>query len=210
MFGYRKAIIGLILSSTFTFTGCGTYVPQIEEAWEAVDVNPSMESRIKENIFCETLNALKKVNGDVAINGKQVIPNDYGVQMQTNLTVEEVGAVNPSIGYSDTLFNKIVHKVITVPESFALNGAGTLSSTATRTDTSYSYYNVGKITAQGANPFCYDPNQPLDLHGSSPLLKSDLGIYRFLREAAPAALMFASSAPAEGGAGKSAKLDVFL
>ena len=56
------------------------------------------------------------------------------------------------------------------------------------------------------NPFC---NQPLDLQGSSPLLKTNLGIDTFLREAAPAALVFASSAPATGGAGKTAKLDVF-
>jgi hypothetical protein len=199
----------LLLPCVLVLYGCGTYVPQIEEAWEAVDVTPSMETRIKENIFCETLNALRDVNRNESINGIQVIPNDYGVQMQINLEVEEAGAINPSIGYNDQLLNGVVHKIITVPQSFALNGAANLSSTATRTDTSYSYYNVGKITAPGANPFCNDPHNPLDLHGSSPLLKSDLGISAFLREAAPAALIFASSAPASGGAGKSAKWDVF-
>jgi hypothetical protein len=201
-----RFLLPRILPFAIILSGCGTYVPQIEEPWEAIDVTPSMETRIKENIFCETLNALKDANSNVSINNKQLIPNNYGVQMQTNLTVEELGAINPGIGYNDTLINTIVHKVITVPQSFALNGAATLSSTATRTDTSYSYYNVGKITAPGANPFC---NQPLDLQGSSPLLKTNLGIDTFLREAAPAALVFASSAPATGGAGKTAKLDVF-
>jgi hypothetical protein len=138
-----------VFVATLPLSGCGTYVPRIEEAWEAVDVNPSMESRIKENIFCETLNALKRVNTDVTINNKQPIPDSYGVQMQINLTVAEAGAINPSGGYSDTLFNTFAHKVITVPQSFALNGAGTLSSTATMTDTSYSYYNIGKIIAPG-------------------------------------------------------------
>lgn len=50
---------------------------------------------------------------------------------------------------------------------------------------------------------------PPDRSGSSPLLASDLGIYDFLCEAVPPAEIFAFSEPAKGGAGKSAKLDVF-
>lgn len=184
--------------------GCGTYVPRMQEAWEAIDVNPTMETKIKENIFCETVQALRRVHNDITINGHPAIPDDFGVQMQINMTVEEVGAINPSLGLADTLPNAIVNKV-TVPQSFALNGSATVSSTATRTDTSYSYYNVGRITAAGAQPFCGER----DLNGSSPLLKSDLGIEAFLREAAPGALIFSSSTAAAGGAGKSAKLDVF-
>jgi hypothetical protein len=191
-------VLGLPLAA------CGTYVPQMEEFWEPVGVTPSMELKIKENIFCETVQALRDVNQDIRINGRSIIPDDFGVQMQINLTVEEVGGINPSVGFADTLENAIVHK-LTVPQSVALNAGGTLSSTATRTDTSYSYYNVGQITQKGAQPFCKD----LDLTGSSPLLKSNLGIESFLREAAPGALVFNSSPLAKGGFGKGAKLDVF-
>jgi hypothetical protein len=125
--------------------------------------------------------------------------------MQITLTIEEVGALNPSVGSNDVLPNGLFNKV-TVPQSFAVNGAATFSSTATRTDTSYSYYNVGKITARGANPFC---DRPIDVQGSSPLLKSDLGLEAFLRQAGPGSLIFHSSAQAGGGAGKGAKYDVF-
>jgi len=87
--------------------------------------------------------------------------------------------------------------------------SGTLSSTATRTDISYSYYNVGKISARGANSWCHDPSTKPSLHGSSPLLKSDLGIADYLQGAVAGAALLHSSAPAKGGAGKTAKLDVY-
>jgi len=164
-----------------------------------------MEFRIKEKIFCETVWALRDVRENIKINGKSSIPDSFGVQMQITLTIDEVSALNPSIGSQDILPSGLSNKV-TVPQSFALNGAATLSSTATRADTSYSYYNVGKITAKGANPFC---DKPADLNGSSPLLKSDLGINAYLRQAAPGSLIFHSSDVAIEGAGKTAKYDVF-
>src|ERR1700733_14444421 len=133
----RSFVLGALMLSG-SLSACGTYVPRMEEAWEAVSVPASMETRIKERIFCETIQAVRNVNrpldqGGISFNGHQLIPDDFGVQMQINLTVEEVGAVNPSVGFSDTLENAIVHK-LTVGQSFALNGAATLSSTATRTD----------------------------------------------------------------------------
>lgn len=187
-------------------SACGTYVPSMNEFWEGVEVTDQMETRIKENIFCETVRALRDVRRDITVNGQPAIPNSFGVQMQITLTVAEVGALNPSVAYNDTLANAITHGV-TVPQSFNLTGTATASSTATRVDTTYSYYNVGKITQPGANPFC--ATNPPDLHGSSPLLKSDLGIERYLRVAVPGAVIFHSSSTAQGGAGKTAKLDVF-
>jgi hypothetical protein len=201
----RGPLVVLRSLCTILVGGCGIRVPQVEEIWEPVTVPASLETRIKENIFCETVRALRDAKRDVTINGQPLIPDSYGVQMQLTLTIDEVSALNPSIGSQDVLPSGISNKV-TVPQSFALNGAATVSSTATRTDTSYSYYNVGKITARGANPFC---DQPADLSGSSPLMKSDLGIYTYLRQAALGSLIFSSSAQAAGGAGKTAKYDVF-
>lgn len=202
----RNLFAVLFVLTAIPLSGCGTRVPRIEEFWEPVDVLPSMETKIKQNIFCETVRALRDVKRDLTINGQPIISDSFGVQMQITLTVDEAGALNPSLGLNDVLPNAIANKV-TVPQSFALNGAATASSTVTRTDSSYSYYNVGRITATGANPFC-DQNQP-DLNGSSPLLRSDLGIEAFLREALPGAMVFHSSPQAKGGAGKTAKLDVF-
>jgi hypothetical protein len=195
--------------------GCGLAVPTIEEVWEPVEINPSMENRIKEHIFCKTVEALRYTNTNMTIkisDGKgrvqyrQPIPDDYGVQMQLNLTIDEVGGFNPSTGYLNTLQNDVVGKV-TVPQSFAFNIGSTLSSAATRVDTTYSYYNVGKITANGANSWCDDEEK--HLQGSSPLLQSDLGIQRYLMQVVPSQNIPPSSAPAKGGVGKSAKIDVY-
>jgi hypothetical protein len=204
--GRRKPFAVLLILATIPLSGCGTNVPQIQEFWEGVDITGDMEYRIKENIFCETVHALRSVRKKIIVNGQPSIPDSYGVQMQISLTVEEVGGLNPGVAFNHTLPNAIANKV-TVPQSFTLSATGTLSSTVTRTDTSYSYYNVRKISRPGANKFCDD--NPPDLHGSSPLLKSDLGIEDYLRVAVKGADVFHSSALAKGGAGKTAKLDVY-
>jgi hypothetical protein len=195
----------LLILASIPLSGCGTSIPQVQEVWEGVDVTGDMELRIKKNIFCETVHALRDVRQKIIVNGQPSIPDDYGVQMQISLTVEEAGALNPGAAFNATLPSSTRHKV-SVPQSFSLSATSTLSSTATRTDTSYSYYNVGKISRTGANAFCDDPQ---DLHGSSPLLKSDLGIEDYLRVAVQGADVFHSSVPAAGGAGKTAKLDVY-
>jgi hypothetical protein len=207
MFRTRTFIVLTVVGAT-PLGGCGTYVPQIYEVWESVDVLPSMETNIKERIYCETVRALKRIKNDAKINGIQIIPDSYGVQMQITLTVEETGAVNPNVTLNNTLPNAIANKV-TVPQSFTFTGAATASSTATRVDTSYSYYNVGRITQPGGNTGCDADLPGLRGSGSSPLLNVDLGIEKFLRDVAPGALLFQSSPMAKGGAGKGAKLDVF-
>jgi hypothetical protein len=205
----RCIVLGLSVLTSSLLSGCGTYVPQVQEFWEGVDITGDMELRIKQNIFCETVRALRYVRQHIRSNVNGVnqpsIPDSFGVQMQVNLTVDEVGALNPSVGYNEVLPN-VLRDGVSVPQSFALNGSGTLSSDATRTDTWYSYYNVGKLTRPGANAFC---DEPQDLHGSSPLLKADLEIQDYLMVAVPGADVFSSSAPAAGGVGKSAKLDVY-
>jgi hypothetical protein len=82
--------------------------------------------------------------------------------------------------------NAIVHGV-TVARSFGVSAGGTLSSTASRTDTSYSYYNVGRIVGPGANvKVCEDLNRA----GSSLFLRSELGIEDFLMQTGPVPLLF--------------------
>src|SRR5947209_15139395 len=200
----------LVLSATIgvLLAGCGVRIPPIQEFWEGVSVSADMEFRIKQNIFCEVVDALREVRAKNTVQGKPAIPDSYGVQMQISLTVDEIGAANPSISLNNTLPNAITNAV-PVPQSFTLNGAGTFSSQVSRTDTSYSYYNVGNISAPGANTWCHDPAFPLDHTGSSPLLRSDLGIASYLQAAVAGAARLPSSLPAKGGAGKTAKLDVY-
>jgi hypothetical protein len=170
-------------------------------------VKSEMEFSIKKHIFCEMIAALREVRHNITVNGRPSIPDEYGVQMQVNLTVDEISAINPSVGYQNILPNAI-RNMVTVPESFSVNATGTVSSDATRTDTSYSYYNIGNITAPGANSWCNDPTLH-NTEGSSLLLKSDLGIANYLNQAVKGADVLSSSVMASGGAGKTAKYDVY-
>lgn len=149
----------------------------MQEFWDNLRSATDFEFRIKENIFCETVKAVRDVNREYRASGGQVIPDDCGVQMQITLTVEEAGSLNPGASLVRTL---------SPTDTFTLGAGGTLASTATRVDTSYSYYNIGRITAKGANPSCDDPR---DKTGSSPLLTSNLGIKEYLVGAAKASML---------------------
>lgn len=177
-------------------------IPTIEEPWELVHVNGSdMAYRIKANIFCEVVRSVRAVRKST-INGISPLPDDYGVQMQINLTIDEAASVNPNGFWTHFMPAQIINSV-TTPQSVVLGGGGTVSRTTTRVDTTYSYYNIGRIADR--NPSC---DGPIDQSGSSPLL-SDLKIYDYLQSAVFQSAGFPSSPAAKGGAGKTARLDVF-
>jgi hypothetical protein len=84
--------------------------------------------------------------------------------------------------------------------------AGELSSTATRTDSSYTYWRVGNIAAPGKNKEVCE-GWPIDRKVASYLAQSDLGIARFLADNTKAADLLHSSKPF--GAKKPEKVDVY-
>lgn len=176
--------------------GCGTYVPHQQEFWDGPPMTSDLEYRIKAHIFCETIAAIRYVNDVSSIKDASgntltaVIPSDWGVQMQIALTVEETGALNPSA------------TSVSLNPTVALGA--TFSSTAARTDTSYSYYNVGKIAGPGKNEaFCRSLKAA---SGSSPLLQSELGIKEYLLGATEAEIKLRSSDPPQKG---DVKLDIY-
>lgn len=206
----KNALIGCIVSTclSFSLVCCGTYVPDIIEAWEPVAISREMELSIKQQIFCEIIDAVRVVNNRYNIPetpSQKAIPNSYGVQLQYSLTIDENSAVNPSVGLIETLPNARIFD-INIGQNLGLATGFNLSSTATRTDTFYSYYNIGRISAPGANSWCHDSSQR-NLDGSSPLLKVDLGIQRYLLGAVWSAAGVPSSDPPKGK--KDLKLDVY-
>ena len=186
---YLKIITTGVLA--VNLSGCGTHVPQMEEAWEPVELPYNMEFRIKDRIFCETVRALREMRDPkhiTTVKGKYAVPDDYGVQMQVTLAAEENTSFNPGVSFNKTYRNSTVGGV-NVMNMFNLGLGANLTSTATRTDTLYSYYNVGRIL-QGNE----DCDTPKPQHGSSLLLQSDLGIRDFLNGSAVAAA-YSSSSP---------------
>lgn len=213
----------LSLSLCLFCCACGMRPPEIEEfyerePWREVKVNDNLGLNIKKRVFCELVSAIRSTYGMTVENDGRVIPalpSSYGVQMQLTLAVEETGALNPSIGITDPnpaeLFSGI-----SVPQSVGLNLTGTVSSAATRTDISYAYYNIAKIsgrdeqgnfvpdrkTGKLPNAWC----DSLDVRGSSLIIRSELGLSKWLRQSL-AATTILHSTPV--GYAKDAKLDVF-
>ncbi|WP_157083679.1 hypothetical protein [Bradyrhizobium manausense] len=173
---FRRAVVSA--SCFLLLSGCGTYVPQQQEVWEGPDIKGNMAVDIKKHIFCELVHAIKFVNKNLRINDGPSIPDSYGVQMQITLTAEENSALAGGL-----VLNQAIR-------DGTLGLGGNLSSTATRTDTSYSFYNVGKIAGPGKNNWC----DTLEVSGSS-LLMSDLGIGSYLLKAVKAQAELHSSAP---------------
>ncbi|WP_143275371.1 hypothetical protein [Bradyrhizobium canariense] len=176
----RRRALALASCLLPTLGGCGTYVPQQQEVWEGPDITGNMAVDIKKHIFCELVHAIKFVNKNLRINDGPSIPDSYGVQMQITLTVEENSALSAGL-----VLNQAIR-------DGTLGLGGNLSSTATRTDTSYSFYNVGKIAGPAKNHWC----DTLEVSASS-LLMSDLGIGAYLLKAVKAQAELHSSAPAK-------------
>ena len=142
------------------------------------------------------------MNKNLLVDGRGALPDRYGVQMQIGLTVEEAGALNPGLTLNHTLANATASGV-TVAQTNNLGLGGTLSSTATRTDTSYSYYLVGKIAGENDNLWC----DKLGKFSDSSPLEGDLGIASYLKAAVKSAVELHSSEPIHGTTGL--KVDIF-
>jgi hypothetical protein len=71
-------------------------------------VKPEQVPNILNNLgISEKASELIDVRNSASVDGKAMIPDDYGVQLQINLTVEETGALNPSV----TLNVQPTHKI---------------------------------------------------------------------------------------------------
>jgi hypothetical protein len=188
-----------ILLLSLSLYGCGTFAPQIGEIWDdESNAAHTLEMKIKQKIYCELQSAVSHINdptyrppfrqflGDKELKPAKPLPESWGVQMQLFLTVEENSSLNPGVAFNtpiipgNTRFPSNI--IVQGPQAYALSLGGTLSSDATRTDKFSFYYLVKDL--EGDQPACnQDKFDQEDLHGSSFLLESDLGIYKWLNNA---------------------------
>jgi hypothetical protein len=203
MDGFRPSTVAVSLSMMVLLSGCGFTPPKLAEGWEAQDVSDDMVYNIKANIFCETIKAIRATNR-VKTGVGVPIPDDYGVQLQLTLSVAESTSFSPTGSYTHTLRNG-TQSGLSIGRNFGFGLTATASSTATRTDTTYTYWRVGGIAASGKNKFC-DQDSAVDRKGSSFLVKSDLGIARFLKDNVKASDLIHSST---SGQKKPDKVDVY-
>lgn len=198
----------LLCLASLSLSACGLSVPQIGEIWDD-DTGASartLETKIKEKIFCELNAAVASINfdNDKRISvvgpdprhpGKQIeefrkpVPETWGATLTLTFTVEEASGLNPGVTFNTPIIPGQVFfpgGVSTNPlgQSYGLGVGGTLSSTATRTDKFTFFYKVTDL--EHDTPECrradldHGGHAPGDAHGSSLLLESNLGIYKWL------------------------------
>jgi hypothetical protein len=163
---------------------CGTYVPQLHEAFEQADASdPFLVQRIKQSIYCELRTAVVMEMGQSALaNPKgQAIPDDWGAEITLSLEVDETSAFNPGATLSKPLGGT---------DMFSVGLGASLSSQATRIDKYYSFFSAAQLKVPFASPdtSCqrFDDNGRLvDIshEGSSLLISGNLGIDPWLKSA---------------------------
>jgi hypothetical protein len=163
---------------------CGTYVPQLHEAFEQADVSdPFLVERIKQSIYCELRTAVVTEMGQSALaNPKgKAIPDDWGAEITLSLQVDETGALNPGATISTPIGRS---------DLFSVGLGATLSSQATRIDKYYSYFSAAQLKVPLGPPdtSCqqFDSNGRLvglSHEGTSFLISGNLGIDAWLKSA---------------------------
>jgi hypothetical protein len=144
---------------SFVITGCGLYVPEIQDFGDKVTGQQLVQS-ITYNVTCEVQDAIAAVYQ----NRKSTFLDTWGVQLTLNLQVEEKSSVNPVVNWLPPSPANAV---------FNLSAGGTLSADATRTDKLNSYFTVAKLRRLG-------PCDPATRPGGLLLMQSNLGLDEWL------------------------------
>jgi hypothetical protein len=125
-------------------TGCGTYVPGLEEPLQSAADGQQLVQAIVNNVDCEIRDAV----GEVLREDKEQFRSgfrrsrrtawldNWGVQSTLTLELNERGEANPSFAWSPLSPASAV---------FGLAGGVSVSTEATRTNSVVSYYSVAQI-----------------------------------------------------------------
>src|SRR4051812_19165537 len=117
-----RSLLLAAASVSLTLGGCGTYVPQMQEAWETsripvLTAGGDLEFKIREKIYCDIVQAVH--------DNDALLPARWGVQTTVDLQVDETGALNPGVSFIQPLAGD---------QSRSLGLGATLSSQGTRED----------------------------------------------------------------------------
>jgi hypothetical protein len=163
---------GFVGAAMLLLTGCGTYVPGLQEPLQSAVDGQQLVQGIVQNIDCEIRQAIGDVirqdEDDVRIGVKRhrqtAWLDEWGVEMTLNLEVSERSGVNPSIDWFPASPANAV---------FTLGAGAGLSAEATRVNKMGSYYTVYEIMT---GPQCIPASRP----GGPFLMQSDLKLREWL------------------------------
>jgi hypothetical protein len=164
--------VGTLMGAA-SLSGCGTYVPDIQDFPATRAQGAVLVNAIVTSVHCEVANAIKYVIDQdkiaAALNGRPSAAwlNHWGAQITLTLTTEEKSTLNPTATW--------------IPASpltsiFTLAGNATVSADATRTETLNFYYTVPELYRRAP---CASGIQP-PIPATSLLIQSDLKLRDWL------------------------------
>lgn len=155
----------VVLSLAPFVSGCGTYVPEIKEAWDTesstnLSANGVLEFRVKKKVYCAIYEA---------VQAQTNLPRGWAVQSTIDLQADETGGVNPSGSYI-LPFN--------AAEGFTLGIGANISSQATQQHKYGSYWDLDRLKVNKTT----ECNNIAAVHGNSPLITNELGLTQWLSD----------------------------
>jgi hypothetical protein len=173
---HLAVLIVLSLAGAHVLTGCGTYVPEIEDFPGRPADGTLLVNAIVQSVRCEAANAVKNTIDQAALGttptGQSSVAWFYGwgAQVTLSLTLEEKSTINPST---------VLTPVGPLTTVFTLLGSFLGSSDATRTDAVNFYWSVPELYKRAP---CTTGIQPKNSAATSFLIQSDLKLQQWLQD----------------------------
>jgi hypothetical protein len=194
-----RVIIGAIC---VFLSGCGTYVPDIQEFWGTPEDARNKVDKISAQVVCELRRAVQRVVYENEYNPTQFVAepgnppppnhrpldwfvNKWAAQVTLNLNYIENTGLTPGVSLITPLRNAITTfpgaASVTSSQSFTLGLGATASSTATRNDKLNMFFSVKELLLgmPSMNLSCI-PNRPAN---ADLFVQSDLKLYDWLHTA---------------------------
>jgi hypothetical protein len=157
-------------------SGCGTYVPEIEDFPGRPQDGTALVTAIIQSVHCEIANAVKntidEAEAGTTVSGKSSVEwlKSWGAQVTLTLTLDEKSTINPA---------SVLTPIGPLTTIFTLAGSFLGSSDATRTDTVNFYYPVPDLYKRAP---CTTGIQPKNSTATSFLIQSDLKLRQWLQD----------------------------
>lgn len=151
----------LLAIATAYVSGCGLYVPEIQDFGDQTTGQQLVQSIIY-NITCEVQDAIDDIYNNPDHPRKSTFLDTWGAQIALSLQVEEKSSANPVVNWLPPSSASAV---------FNLAASGTLSADATRQEKTNSYFTVAQLRKLGR---C--EKRP----GGLLLMQSDLALFEWL------------------------------
>ncbi len=183
-------------------SGCGTYVPDIQEFWGTPEDATYKVNKISAQVVCELRRAVQRVVYEnehnptrfVALPGNPPPPahrnlswfvNKWAAQVTLNLIIIENTGLTPGASFITPLRNATTTfpgaAAVTSSQSFTLGLGATASSTATRNDKLNMFFSVKELLyGTPSTALTCIPNQPAH---ADLFVQSDLKLYDWLHAA---------------------------